>query len=84
MSSASGGRGMYSLAPALMARTAASASVPMPQATTGTAMRSSFRLSTRWATSSLTSSMMRSAPWPERSAARPRLDVVDMRHGRAP
>ena len=45
ISSASGGSGIYSLAPARMARTAAPASVPMPQATTGTFMLSDFRLS---------------------------------------
>ena len=42
ISSASGGSGMYSLAPARMARTAAAVSVPTPQATTGTWMRSAF------------------------------------------
>ena len=40
ISSASGGKGMYSLAPALMLSTAASAFVPMPQATTGMLIRS--------------------------------------------
>src|SRR6185312_9085622 len=71
ISSASGGRGMYSLAPALIARTAASASLPMPQATIGTKMRSCFRLSIIRAMSSFTSIISRSAPWPERSALRP-------------
>jgi hypothetical protein len=69
MSCASGGRGMYSLAPARMARTAALASVPMPQATTGTLMRSVRRLSISRATSSFTSIITRSAPWPARRAA---------------
>src|SRR5688500_820595 len=68
ISSASGGRGTYSLAPALIALTAVSALVPMPQATTGMLMRSLRRLSImRWV-SSATSNMMRSAPWPLRSA----------------
>ena len=40
ISSGSGGSGMYSLAPAWIAATAARASVPMPQATTGMRMRS--------------------------------------------
>jgi hypothetical protein len=39
MSSASGGSGTYSLAPARIAFTARAVSVPMPQATTGTATR---------------------------------------------
>ncbi len=62
ISSASGGSGTYSLAPALIALTAVSALVPMPQATTGMLMRSLRRLSImRWI-SSATSNMMRSAP----------------------
>ena len=40
ISSASGGSGMNSLAPARMASAALRASPPMPQATTGTRMRS--------------------------------------------
>src|SRR5258708_25254135 len=68
ISSAFGGSGMYSLAPALIACTAALASVPMPQATTGTLIRSFLSWVTSRATSSLTSIITRSAPWPERSA----------------
>ena len=40
ISSGSGGSGMYSFAPAWMAATAAFASVPVPQATTGVRIRS--------------------------------------------
>ena len=69
--SASGGSGMYSLAPALIARTAAWVSLPTPQATTGTAMRSDARLEIKVARSSWTSANTKSAPRPERKKSSP-------------
>src|SRR5471030_437198 len=69
ISSGSGGNGMYSLAPAWMALTAARASLVMPQATIGTWMRSASSRSTRSRMSRLTSTNKRSAPRPERSTA---------------
>ncbi len=68
MSSASGGSGTYSLAPARIAFTASSVSAPMPQATTGTAILSDSSWEISWAMSSATSAMIRSEPCPERSA----------------
>ncbi len=68
ISSASGGRGTYSWAPARIALAAAAGSGPMPQAITGTEMRSCFRLLQKLAISRFTSTMTMSAPWPERSA----------------
>src|SRR5215213_7824869 len=70
MSSGSGGSGMYSLAPAWMAATAARASVPVPQAITGVRMRSASSAVTRSRTERPTSIMMRSAPL-ARSTDRP-------------
>src|SRR5689334_452795 len=67
--SGSGGSGMYSLAPAWMAATAARASVCTPQATIGTWMCSASSLITRSRMSSATSTIRRSAPLPERSTA---------------
>src|SRR5471030_2468901 len=67
--SGSGGSGMYSLAPAWIARTAARASLVTPQATIGTWMRSASSRSTRSRMSRLTSTNKRSAPRPERSTA---------------
>src|SRR5690606_28126523 len=67
ISSASGGSGMYSFAPALMARTASAGSLPIPHPTTGTMMRSAARLATSVAMSSCTSAMIMSAPCPARS-----------------
>src|SRR5579862_3716377 len=71
ISAASGGSGMYSLAPAWMAATAARASVAVPQATIGTWMcsASSPRTSSRMAMA--TSTISRSAPRPARSTASP-------------
>ena len=68
ISSAFGGSGIYSFAPAFIAFTAVAASVLMPQATIGIAMRSFFSCSTIMAMLSLTSIMIRSAPRPERNA----------------
>src|SRR6266568_2613462 len=67
ISSGSGGSGMYSLAPAWMAATAARASLPTPQATIGAAIRSASSRSTRSRMSSATSTISRSAPRPERN-----------------
>src|SRR5215469_7712286 len=67
--SGSGGSGMYSLAPAWIAATAARASVWVPQATIGTWMCSASRRMTRSRMSSATSTISRSAPLPERSTA---------------
>src|SRR5689334_7231379 len=67
--SGSGGSGMYSLAPAWIAATAARASVCTPQAPVGTWMCSASRRSTRSRMSSATSTISRSAPLPERSTA---------------
>src|ERR1043166_4299123 len=69
ISSGSGGSGMYSLAPAWMAATAARASFVTPQATIGTAMRSASNRRTSSRISSATSTIRRSAPRPERSTA---------------
>src|SRR5690606_37111478 len=69
ISSASGGRGIYSLAPARMALTAAAALASTPQATTGTAMRSASSPAISPAMSIITSTSSRSAPRPARSAA---------------
>jgi hypothetical protein len=66
ISSASGGSGMYSLAPALIARTAISGLTPMPQATTGMTIRSSPRLRIKSGMLSPASIMIRSAPRPAR------------------
>ncbi len=71
ISSASGGSGMYSLAPALMARTAADESDWMPQAMTGTVMRSAISASTSALTSKVTSIITRSTPAPPRSTSMP-------------
>jgi hypothetical protein len=70
MRSASGGSGMYSRAPAWIAATAARASVPVPQATTGARMRSASSAATSAATSRATSTMTRSEPL-ARSTERP-------------
>jgi hypothetical protein len=67
ISSASAGRGRYSLAPARMASTARRVSVPMPQATTGVQMRSATSPRTRVLISSVTSQNTRSAPTPPRN-----------------
>src|SRR5262249_18458003 len=69
ISSGSGGSGMYSLAPAWMAATAARASLVTPQAQIGTWMRSASSRATRSRMSSATSTIIRSAPRPERSTA---------------
>src|SRR5260370_6675568 len=69
INSGSGGSGMYSLAPAWMAATAARASLLVPQATIGTWMCSASRRCTRSRMSSATSAMIRSAPRPERKTA---------------
>ena len=61
---------MYSLAPAWIAATAARASVPVPQATTGVRMRSALSAATSSAIGCATSIMMRSAPR-ARSTLRP-------------
>ena len=68
ISSGSGGRGTYSLAPARIAETAESASVPTPHATTVVPKRSDANESTNALISSATSTMTRSAPWPARNA----------------
>ena len=68
INSGSGGRGIYSFAPALMARTAALASSVMPQATRVRCIRSAATLRAKAPTSSVTSIITRSAPWPLRSA----------------
>src|SRR6478672_10753169 len=67
ISSGSGGSGMYSLAPAWIAATAARASLVMPQATIGTWMCSASSRITRSRMSSATSTSKRSAPLPPRS-----------------
>src|SRR5882672_10165054 len=67
ISSGSGGSGMYSLAPAWIAATAARASLDMPQATIGTWMCSASSRITRSRMSSATSTSSRSAPLPPRS-----------------
>src|SRR5690242_2035427 len=67
INSGSGGSGMYSLAPAWMAATAARASLVMPQATIGTWMCSASSRITRSRMSSATSTISRSAPLPLRS-----------------
>src|SRR5882672_1527970 len=69
ISSGSGGSGMYSLAPAWIAATAARASLDMPQATIGTWMCSASSRITRSRMSRLTSTSKRSAPLPPRSTA---------------
>ena len=69
MSSGSGGSGMYSFAPAWMAATAAFASVPVPQATTGVRIRSAARASTRRPIGWATSIMIRSAPLARRTTS---------------
>src|SRR6185503_2140030 len=66
MSSASGGSGIYSLAPARMALTAAAALVSVPQATTGMWMRSASSAAMSPGMSTITSTSSRSAPRPER------------------
>src|SRR3954469_23815598 len=58
---------MYSFAPAWIAATAARASVPVPQATIGIEMRSASSRVTRSRMSTATSTIIRSAPRPERS-----------------
>src|SRR5579871_589411 len=62
ISSGSGGSGIYSLAPAWIAATAARASLSVPQATIGVAMRSAVSLPARSRMSSATSTIRRSAP----------------------
>src|SRR3954454_9711048 len=69
ISSGSGGSGMYSLAPAWIAATAARASLEMPQATIGTWMCSASSRITRSRMSRATSTSNRSAPLPPRSTA---------------
>src|SRR4051812_31401334 len=69
ISSGSGGSGMYSLAPAWIAATAARASLEMPQATIGTWMCSASSRITRSRMSRATSTSIRSAPLPPRSTA---------------
>src|SRR6476646_5428437 len=69
ISSGSGGSGMYSLAPARIAATAARASLEMPQATIGTWMCSASSRITRSRMSRLTSTSRRSAPLPPRNTA---------------
>src|SRR3954452_23798891 len=69
ISSGSGGSGMYSLAPAWIAATAARASLEMPQATIGTWMCSASSRITRSRISRATSTKRRSAPLPPRSTA---------------
>src|SRR5688572_9361033 len=69
ISSGSGGSGMYSLAPAWMAATAARALLSVPQATIGAWICSFCNCATRSAISSATSTMRRSAPRPERRTA---------------
>src|SRR6185437_9911339 len=67
INSGSGGSGMYSLAPAWMAATAARASLEMPHATIGTWMCSASSRITRSRISSETSTRSRSAPLPPRN-----------------
>src|SRR5580704_16240198 len=67
ISSGSGGSGMYSLAPAWIAATAARASLEMPQATIGTWMCSASSRITRSRMSRATSTSNRSAPLPPRN-----------------
>src|ERR1700722_7918393 len=67
INSGSGGSGMYSLAPAWIAATAARASLEMPHATIGTWMCSASSRITRSRMSSPTSTSSRSAPLPPRS-----------------
>src|ERR1700681_1429494 len=67
INSGSGGSGMYSLAPAWIAATAARASLEMPQATIGTWMCSASSRSTRSRMSRATSTSNRSAPLPPRN-----------------
>src|ERR1700730_13295331 len=62
-----GGRGMYGLAPAWIAATAARASLEMPQATIGTWMCSASSRITRSRMSRATSTSNRSAPLPPRN-----------------
>src|SRR5476651_840001 len=69
ISSGSGGSGMYSLAPAWMAATAARGLLSMPQATIGTWMCSASSFCTSSRMSIATSTMSMSAPRPERSTA---------------
>src|SRR3977135_1237439 len=69
ISSGSGGSGMYSLAPAWIAATAARASWEIPQATIGTWMCSASSRITRSRMSSPTSTKRRSAPLPPRNTA---------------
>src|SRR5882724_6986831 len=69
INSGSGGSGMYSLAPAWIAATAARASLEMPQATIGTWMCSASSRITRSRISSATSTSSRSAPLPPRNTA---------------
>src|SRR5580658_3275786 len=69
ISSASGGSGMYSLAPAWIAATAARASVAVPQATIGAWMCSASSAVTRSRMAMATSTISRSAPRPDRSTA---------------
>ena len=70
ISSASGGKGIYSLAPARMALTAAAALASVPQATTGTKMRSFSNPEISAGMSAITSTSSRSAPRPLLSEAR--------------
>ena len=58
---------MYSFAPARIAATAARESVPVPQATIGTTMRSASSRVTRSRMSTATSTSSRSALRPERN-----------------
>src|SRR3954464_14343191 len=67
INSGSGGSGMYSLAPAWIAATAARASLEIPQATIGTWMCSASSRITKSRMSSATSTSNRSAPLPPRS-----------------
>ena len=69
ISTASGGSGRYSLAPARIALTARPASLPMPNAMTGVWMRSTFSALMKLPTSRRTSIMTRSAPLPLRRAS---------------
>src|ERR1700730_13821553 len=68
INSGSGGSGMYSLAPAWIAATAARASLAMPQATMGTWMCSASSRITRSRMSSATSTSSRAAPLQPRSS----------------
>src|SRR3979490_3240869 len=67
INSGSGGRGMYSLAPAWIAATAARASLEMPQATIGTGICLASSRITRSRMSRPTSTSNRSAPLPPRN-----------------